>query len=254
MGATEPRFEDRALWDKLELGPNARFFLERVYADGLDKYTRRLRTLGFSGGLCALDAGCGIGQWTFSLSTMCAEVYGVDVSSERLQACEQIAKASEISNAHFLTGALERLPFEDEGFDRVLCYSVLYQTHYEKSLEEFARVTREGGLLYLSTNDFGRYLQHIIERPNPAPDFDPRAYGLATLRNTLFGRRRGLSPQAGGVITPKSRVLRLLMKNGFEVIEAGPEGRLNGGKTPFLSSCYLGVRSGFDVLARRSPR
>ena len=244
-------FQGQGVWNSLQLSPNALSFLERVYSSGLDKYVRRLSTLGFAGGARALDAGCGVGQWTFSLATMCAAVYGVDVSLERLQACEKIAKASRISNVHFMTGALEDLPFEDASFDRVLCYSVLYQTPYERSLQELARVTRKGGLVYISTNDVGRFLQHIIERPNPAPDFDPRAYGLATLKNTLIGRRQGLSPQTGGVVTRKSRVLRLLANNGFEVIESGPEGHLKGGTESFLPRSYFGLSSTFDVLARR---
>ena len=242
---------DEAVWDRLHLSPNALGFLKRVYSSGLDRYARRLRTLGFADGAFALDAGCGVGQWAFSLATICAEVYGVDVSLERLRACEQMAKAWRIPNVHFVTGALEDLPFEDASFDRVLCYSVLYQTHYERSLQELARITRKDGLVYISTNDFGRFLQHIIERPNPAPDFDPRAYGFATLRNTLIGRRRGLSVQAGGVVTRKSRVLRLLAKSGFQVIEAGPEGSLMGGTESFLPRSHFGLSSSFDVLARR---
>lgn len=237
----------------MQLSPNTLGFLKRVYSSGLDKYARRLSALGFAGGACALDAGCGVGQWTFSLAAMCAQVYGVDVSLERLQACEQMARAWRIDNVHFMTGALEDLPFEDATFDRVLCYSVLYQTHYERSLQELARVMRKGGLVYISTNDFGRFLQHIIEKPNPAPDFDPRAYGLATLRNTVMGRREGLSPQTGGVVTRKSRLLRLLARNGFHVIECGAEGHLMGGTESFLPRSYFGLSSSFDVLARRLP-
>jgi ubiquinone/menaquinone biosynthesis C-methylase UbiE len=245
-------FTDQKAWERLELGPNALAFLRRVYANGLDKYEQRLRALGFAHGWRGLDAGCGVGQWTFALATMCSEVHGVDTSLERLHACEQMAKTWRCANARFMKAMLEDLPFEDGSFDRVLCYSVLNLTHYEKSLQEIARVTREGGLLYISTNDFGRFLQQIIDRPNRAPDFDPRAYGLATLWNTLTGRRHGLSPQAGGVVTRRSRVLRLLKQNGFEVIECGPEGRLQGSAEPFLPETYFGSLSTFDILARKT--
>jgi SAM-dependent methyltransferase len=251
MDGTDPMLTDQMLWEPLEFGPNTRAFLKRVYASGLDKYVRRLRALGFAGDWRGLDAGCGVGQWTFALATMCSEVYGVDTSLERLCACEQMAKACRFANVRFMTAMLEDLPFGDASFDRVLCYSVLYQTHYEKALREIARVTREGGLLYVSTNDVGRFLQYTIERPNPAPDFDPRAYGLATLWNTLIGRRKGLSMQAGGVVTWKRRVLRLLSDSGFQVIESGPEGRLMGGTESFLSGSFFGLSTSFDVLARR---
>ena len=240
-----------AAWSGLHLSPNALGFLRRVYSSGLEKYAQRLRALGFAGGECALDAGCGVGQWTFALATMCSEVYGIDTSLERLRACEEMANAWRFGNVRFMTATLEDLPFEGASFDRVLCYSVLYQTHYEKALREMARVMRAGGLLYLSTNDVGRFLHHIVRRPNPAPDFDPRAYGIATLWNTLTGKREGLSTRAGGVVTPRPRVLRLLVECGFQVIESGREGRLMGGTDSFLSGSFWGLPASFDVLARR---
>ena len=186
MAGTDPMRADEAIWDRLELGPNTRSFFKRVYADGLDKYTRRLRALGFAEGERGLDAGCGLGQWSFALAGMCNEVWCVDVSQERIDACVRISTRMKKTNVRFVHGVLESLPFKSASFDRVLCYSVLYQTHYEKSLQEFARVTRKGGLIYLSTNDIGRFLQHIIQRPNPTSDFDPRADGLATIWNTLI--------------------------------------------------------------------
>jgi len=251
MGRTDRMLADNALWDELDLGPNTRFFLKRVYAGGLDKYTRRLSALGFDGGERALDAGCGLGQWSFALAGMCREAWGVDVSRERVDACSRIAGRTGITNVHFVHGELERLPLETGAFDRVLCYSVLYQTYFERAIGELARVTRGSGLLYLSTNDIGRFLQHVISPSNSAPDFDPRAYGWRTLCNSARGRRTGLSMQMGGVVTRKANVVRLLRESGFEVIDCGPEGLTGGAEEPFMSGRYLGMTASFDVLARR---
>ena len=146
---------------------------------------------------------------------------------------------------------LETLPFQGGYFDRVLCYSVLNLAHYEKSIEEISRVTKSGGLVYISTNGIGRYIYDIVECPNPAPDFNPRKYGALTLWNTLIGKRRGLSPQTGGVVTSKLRTIGLLRHNGFEIIDSGPEGQLRGGTESFLSGRYWGLVSTFDVLARK---
>ena len=43
-------------------------FLSRVYQTGLTKYQERLRAISFYGLRHVLDAGCGFGQWTLSLS------------------------------------------------------------------------------------------------------------------------------------------------------------------------------------------
>lgn len=251
MGGTDPVVTDQTLWERLELGPNTRAFLRRVYADGLDKYARRLRALGFAGGRLGLDAGCGLGQWSFALAAICREVWGVDVSQERVDACAELARHIRVTNVRFSQGALENLPFESGAFDRVLCYSVLYQTDFEGAISELARITQPSGLLYLSTNDIGRVVQHVVSPSNAAPDFDPRAYGWKTLWNSARGRRRGLSMQAGGVVTRKASVIRLLRANGFEVIDSGPEGMTGGASEPFMSGRYLGLTATFDVLARK---
>lgn len=243
--------ENKCNWDALGLAPNTKAFLKRVYASGLDKYERRLATLGFANGTRALDAGCGLGQWSLVLSNLCDEVQGVDVSSERIKACNSIANALGVNNMQFSEAHLEKLPFSDAYFDRVICYSVLYLTNYEQSIAEFARVTKSGGLVYISTNGIGRYLFDVVKRPNPAPDFDPRVYGVKTIINTLFGRRNGLSPQNGGVAMGRTRTEGLLRTNGFEIVDSGCEGRLLGGNEPFLPGRYLGLVSAFDILARK---
>lgn len=236
-------------WDEFDLTPNTKAFLKRVYASGLDKYARRLTSLGFNGGKKALDAGCGLGQWSMVLSQICEEVCGIDVSPERISACTNIAKSMGIANAHFSSAHLERLPFPDKHFDRVICYSVLYLTDYQKSIEEFSRVTQSGGLVYVSTNAIGRYLYDIVKRPNPAPDFDPRIYGIKTIANTLFGRRTDLSSSNGGVAMPRKKTIHLLEKNGFKIVDSGAEGTLMGCNEPFQPVRYLGMVSTFDILA-----
>ncbi len=238
-------------WDAFDLTPNTKAFLKRVYASGLEKYEKRLTSLGFPGGERALDAGCGLGQWSVVLSGMCKEVSGIDVSEERVTACTAIADALKIGNTQFVSGPLEKLPYPDAHFDRLICYSVLYVTDYEKSIEEFARVTRAGGLVYISTNGIGRYLFDVVKRPNPAPDFDPRIYGLKTLWNSVIGRRSGLSSKNGAVAMYISRTRGLLEKNGFEIVKSGAEGSLGEGSAPFQPGRYFGFTGAFDILARK---
>lgn len=246
----EPKQGD--VWDQLKLGPNTTLFLRRMYAAGLDKYVGRLTGLGFGGGKRALDAGCGLGQWSFALARLCDEVHGVDLSSERVEACTKIGKALKVSNAQFLVSPLEKLPYPDEFFDRVICYSVLYLTDYEKALREIARVTSRSGLAYISTNGVGRFVYDILKRPNPAPDFDPRKYGVLSLWNTITLKRSDLSPRTGGVVTGRRRVTNLLKQYGFDILDAGSEGRLRGGRESFLPGRFLGLTSTFDILARKA--
>lgn len=249
--ATDPPSINKILCDQLDLGPNTRLFLQRVYAGGLGKYTRRLEALGLLEGHRALDAGCGLGQWSLALAGLCGEVHGVDVSYERIDACKKLSRSLGVTNVEFAISQLEHLPFRDNCFDRIVCYSVLYLTHYEKSIEELARVTSPGGLLYISTNDVGRYVYDIVKCPNPAADFSPRRFGAMTFWNTFMRKRSGLSPATGGVIMNKSRTIDLLKSVGFEIVDSGPEGRILGNTENFMSGSYCGLTSTFDVVARK---
>jgi SAM-dependent methyltransferase len=240
------------LWNSLEarLLPNALAFLSRVYADGLWKYKQRLVALGFSRCQRVLDAGCGMGQWTMALADMNNSVHGLDVSSDRIEVARLITASVGLQNINYSVGQLEKLQFADSCFDGIFCYSVLYLTDFERALGEFSRVLTQSGILYICSNALGRFLYEVIKCPNPAADFNPRRYGLLTLRNTLFRRRTGLSIATGAVVTSRRRTCRLLEDLGFEILGAGPEGSVSESKS-FHPAKYLGLDNVFEVLACR---
>lgn len=66
------------------IGHNDRLFLQRIYADGLDKYTDRLQAIGFAEHEHVLDAGCGYGQWSLALAGMNQAVSACDISPLRV--------------------------------------------------------------------------------------------------------------------------------------------------------------------------
>lgn len=244
---------DIALWHSLEslLPPNTLEFLTRVYAGGLEKYVQRLGALGFSGRDRVLDAGCGMGQWTMALAGMSKSVHGLDVSPERIEVARLITASIGLQNISYSVGQLEKLQFADSCFDGIFCYSVLYLTDFERALREFSRVLMAGGILYLCSNALGRFLYEVIERPNPAADFNPLRYGLLTLRNTALGKRTGLSSATGGVATSRRRICRLLENLGLQILGAGPEGSVRGSGRSFHRAKYLGLENVFEVLACR---
>jgi SAM-dependent methyltransferase len=241
------------LWNRLEatLGANEIAFLERVYANGLAKYERRLAAIGFEKKEHVLDAGCGMGQWTLSLSGLCRHVTGIDVSDARVRACQRIAESVGVKNISWVAGQLEALPFEDKWFDGVVCYSVLYLTDYRQVIQEFSRILQPGGLLYLSANGVGRSLYDLIKRPNPAADFDPRRYGLLTLWNTVMQKRSGFSIRNGAVAMSRRKTVHLLEAAGFDVVTSGPEGCAAFPNESFASGRFLGLENVFEVLATR---
>jgi ubiquinone/menaquinone biosynthesis C-methylase UbiE len=234
-----------------ELGPNALGFLRRVYRGGLARYRARLEAVGLAGRGHVLDAGCGVGQWSLALACDCGRVTGIDVARERAAVCRLLAQAARRDNAGFVAGSLEQLPFAAGGFDGAISYSVLYFTDYTRAIAEIGRVLRPGGLFYLSTNGIGRYLYDVIRNPFPAADFNPRAYGLRSLANTLLGRRVDLSARSGSAAMSPKGTVEALRSAGFEIVAWGPEGSLGKGDGALQMASYWGITAVFDVLARK---
>ena len=239
------------------LSVNDTGFLQRVYSGGLDKYKKHLARIGFVGVERILDAGCGLGQWTFAMAQTSKHVIGVDIDSERLSVSTQLASINGFKNVEFRRASLEDIPDFEETFDAVFCYSVVYLTDYHKVFRNFFRSLKKGGYLYICTNGPGWYLYNIIAQPNPSIDFHPRRYGVQTFWNTLIRKQSGFSPSTGARIMTPSGTERALHKSGFEVVALGTEGTLAIGDgytippAPNYNATYMGLVNVFEVIARK---
>jgi len=108
-----------------------------------DLAARVLRLLGpFTGSELVLDSGCGAGALAFAFAPNVAEVVGVDVREDYLDAAREIAPA----NVRFLVGDAQALPLGYGTFDVAGSHRVLHHVRRpELAVSELARVTRPGG-------------------------------------------------------------------------------------------------------------
>ena len=122
-----------------------RLALQEERADELSQRVRRL--LGpFTGTESVLDSGCGTGALAYALAPHVAEVVGVDVNAEYLEA----ARANAPENVRFVEGDATSLPFGYGEFDIAACYRVLHHVRRaELAVSELARVTRIGGRVFV---------------------------------------------------------------------------------------------------------
>lgn len=96
-----------------------------------------------------LDAGCGPGLYARELIARGAEVVAVDGSQPMIELARQrLGPSAEIQHADLN----ERLPFDDEQFDLVVCALVIHHLNDRGGvLREFFRVLQPGGHVVLST-------------------------------------------------------------------------------------------------------
>lgn len=95
-----------------------------------------------------LDLGCGTGALLEQIRelNLAEELSGIDISAEMLK----IAKSRLGNHATLILGDTEKLPFQDNSFDAIICNDSFH--HYPLPhivLEEVSRCLRENGILVI---------------------------------------------------------------------------------------------------------
>ncbi|MBN1797190.1 MAG: class I SAM-dependent methyltransferase [Spirochaetales bacterium] len=229
-------------------------YFERIFLKEDSFYLDRIKRINYTGLGKVLDAGCGYGQWSFALSKLNKKVYAIDIDTERINIAKKICEYESIKNITFDKGNLEKLQYENNYFDCIFSYSVIYQTNYIKSIKEFGRVLKKNGLLYFSTNGIGWYIYNLIKKPNSSDDFNTRKYALKVFLNSFFNRFRSIK-KVNDVYMTKMNTIYILKKYGFKILKIKPEGsiKLNNDINIERIYCptYMGLTNVFEVLAQK---
>ena len=102
-------------------------------------------------GYKVLDAGCGSGDLEYYLLKAKKDIciMGIDFSEEMLRSAQKKYKSHK--NINFKKANLnEKLCFNDESFDRIVCVSVLFSLkNVSHTLKEFSRVLKTHGIIVL---------------------------------------------------------------------------------------------------------
>lgn len=155
----DQRHGDVTQFAKLDLTPDARFFVEFMdVANGLAD-RRRLKSviaerLSLSPGGQVLDVGCGTGDDARILASLVGphgQVTGIDASKTMIEVAQERSSASALP-VQFAVGDVFSLDFSDSAFDACRCETVLMHLDGEpaRAIAEMVRVTRPGGRVVLS--------------------------------------------------------------------------------------------------------
>lgn len=114
-----------------------------------------------------LDCGCGTGPMIEIIHSKYPDKHytGLDITPEMIKK----AQAKKLSNVKFIVGDCEKLPFEPESFDAIICTNSFH--HYPNPQDFFDsvyRVLRKGGRLILrdyTSSDFMVWLMNHVQMP-----------------------------------------------------------------------------------------
>lgn len=107
--------------------------------------------LGIQPGMRVLDLGCGDGTTALPAAKLGADVLGVDIASNLVQAGNRRAEAEGLTNCRFQEGdAISLQPLEDQSFDLVVSiFGAMFAPQPQQVAREAVRVTKRGGRIIM---------------------------------------------------------------------------------------------------------
>lgn len=124
-----------------------------------------------------LDVGCGSGQSAIPAAKNGIKVTGVDIAENLIEHARERAQKEHLT-ARFDVGDAEALPCANENFDVVISMiGAMFAPRPEKVVNEFARVLKPGGQLYMAnwtqTSMPAQMFKCVSGIMPPPPDFIP---------------------------------------------------------------------------------
>jgi 2-polyprenyl-3-methyl-5-hydroxy-6-metoxy-1,4-benzoquinol methylase len=102
-----------------------------------------------------LVVGAGTGAEFVALYKKGAEVYGLEPNNNAVDILKTKCEKHGIDFSRVVRGTVEKLPYPDESFDFVYCYTVLEHVQdVNKALLEMVRVTSVGGKIFIATGNY----------------------------------------------------------------------------------------------------
>lgn len=134
---------NKALWEKGDF--------TRIAASMRESGQALVATLGVTPGLKVLDLGCGDGTTALPAAQLGADVLGVDISSNLVEAGNKRAKEQGLTNLRFQEGDASNLnELNDHSFDLVVSiFGAMFAPKPFEVAKEMVRVTRPGGRIVM---------------------------------------------------------------------------------------------------------
>jgi ubiquinone/menaquinone biosynthesis C-methylase UbiE len=174
-GPKEDNFEDyvSGLFSDIWVGLTDQVYFDESYEFTKERFEKSgVDPVAFFKDKVVLDAGCGSGKFSAAIARFgAAQVIGMDIGEKGLEFARAQAKKVPYGNRlDYRYGSLLDIPLEAGSVDIVWSNGVIHHTlAYEKCVQEFARVLKPEGSLFLYVNGrFGLFelLQDTVREAN----------------------------------------------------------------------------------------
>jgi SAM-dependent methyltransferase len=134
---------NKALWEKGDF--------TRIAATMRESGDELVKKLGITKGLKVLDLGCGDGTTALPAARLGADVVGVDIASNLVEAGNRRAREEGLTNVRFEEGDASNLhELKDHSFDLVVTiFGAMFAPKPFEVAKEMVRVTRPGGRIVM---------------------------------------------------------------------------------------------------------
>jgi ubiquinone/menaquinone biosynthesis C-methylase UbiE len=141
------RESEKALWEKGDF--------TRIAASMRESGEALVDSLGITEGLDVLDLGCGDGTTALPAARLAANVLGVDIANNLVEAGNRRAEAEGFSNCRFQGGDASNLEdLSDDSFDlTVSVFGAMFAPRPFDVAKEMVRVSRPGGRIAIGKLD-----------------------------------------------------------------------------------------------------
>ena len=227
-------------------------FFKRIWGTNISDYILRLKSLKIERKFNVLDAGCGYGQWSVSLSFLNTNVFSVDNDPKRIEILSKITDFLNIKNISSYVGSISAMKYDDNFFDEIFCYSTIFFTDFKKTLDEFYRILRPGGKIYVQSNGLGWYIYNLVNGHNPSKYFDSKLMAKNAIENTINYFESGSLLEGKQIIIPSYVLRENAIKSGFRNLLISGDGKIKLNENivtkSFYKEKYFGEEGPYEMI------
>jgi len=115
-----------------------------------------------------LVVGSGTGGELVNFTNKGSDVYGIEPNNYALKISHMKAVQNKIDCNNIINAFAENIPFEDEKFDFIYCFTVLEHVNdVNKSISEMIRCVKKGGKIFIEAPDYRQLFEGHYKLPLP---------------------------------------------------------------------------------------